>query len=204
MKKENIKYIFLASLALYFIPCVLIAAAFLLSRILPGFIMALAYVIAAAIFPYQFGKKLSSFKKLSPPKSPVLTWLPAFIPVMLTPIVCLIVLSFDFSDKTLCAVLVPRMWSIIFYTPHMSEHAYMHALEDRDLPTIAFAFLPQMLFEIIYGFLFVLGEFRERQTEYGKSEVKYAVIFGIYIAVSAALILAYSNYAGISYIQLEY
>lgn len=67
--------------------------------ILPSIIIWAAYIAAKAIFSFQFGKRVSLFKGLQPLKSPVLTWLPAFIPAALTPIVCLIAVSNDFRHN---------------------------------------------------------------------------------------------------------
>lgn len=195
MKNENMRYLIISTFALYLAPSLIFVAGVILSTVFQMLAFVLILVGIAA-FPFLFGRSLASSYKIHTPQSLALTYFPAFIPALVVPVLCLFTALFDLSNPFFY---MPNWWSWIHYIDSIEVYSWGEIREDYRFYSIAYIYLPQIGFDLLYGLLYVFGiRFGERgqNAKHDKLQIKYIVIFAVYFAVSIAAIILYSNHIG--------
>lgn len=201
MKKENIKYLVISTIALYIAPSLIIAAGFILAAILhklasvliPFGIAAFLFSFCIAAFSFLFGRKLASSNKIQTPQSLAMTYIPAFIPAAVVPILCFVTMFSNWDELEMFFIYMPNLWSYYYLADMAAKYPWSYS--------IVFIYLPQIGFDILYGLLYILGiRFGERvqNVKHDKLKIGHIIIFAAYFIVSIIAILLYSRY-GIIY-----
>ena len=203
MKKENIKYLIISTFALYLAPSLIFVAGVILSTVFQ--MLAFVFIIVGiATFPFLFGRGISSSYKIQTPQSLALTYIPAFIPALVVPLLCLITAVFDLSNIFLY---MPNFWSWVHYIDSTDVYYWGELREGYRFYSIDYIYLPQIGFDFLYGLLYVFGiRFGEKgqNVNHDKLQTKYIVIFAVYFIASIAAIILYSNHIGNGFVDYTY
>lgn len=196
MKKENIKYFIIATLALYLAPSLITFAVLAVNSTIS---VAHLFIIPTLIstFAFAFGSLFPSWNKISEPESRAALYSPAFMPAIILPVVCLLAEIFSKYETLQCILLLPNLWSI-----------YFNALRDvEDLKiTMCSIYLPAFGFDVLYGLFFVWGE-RSAAKKWGikrdKFKVKYIAVLAAYFAVFCGAVGYYDYYREITVVTVD-
>lgn len=203
MKNENMRYFIISAFALYLAPSLIFVAGVILSTVFQ--MLAFVFMLAGmAAFPFLFGRSLASSYKIHTPQNLALTYLPAFIPGLVVPILCLITAVSDLSS---IFIYMPNLWSWIHYMDSTDVYYWGELREGYRFYSIAYIYLPQIGFDFLYGLLYVFGiRFGERgqNVKHDKLKIKYIVIFAVYFIASIAVIILYSNHIGNGFVDYTY
>lgn len=177
MKKENIKYFVIASLVMLFVPSVITFLVFWNG--LNGWAMP----VAVFIFAFVFGRLFPSWEKIDEPDSRTALYAPAFIHVLILPLIY-IALLLSKHEAVQIIISLPYLWSSAFL--------FIFDLGSSDTRTYILFWASSVL----YGLFFVLGE-RSATQKWGikreKFKVKYIAVLAVYFAVFCGGV-AYHDY----------
>lgn len=192
MKKENIKYFVIATVVMYLAPSLITFATVFVS----GGILSLAhlFIIPAliSVFAFVFGRLFPSWEKIDEPESRAALYLPAFIPALLLPFVCILYELLAEYETARWITLLPNLWSIFYFvnTDIAEKNTSLYGM-----------YLPSFGFDILYGLFFVWGECsaaKKRGIKRDKFKVKYIAVLAVYFAVFCGGIAYYGYYTDLT------
>lgn len=188
MEKENIKYFVIATLAMYFVPLLIVLLFIFSDSDTLVFIMP----VIVLIFAFVFGRLFPSWDKISEPDSRAALYAPAFIPALLLPVTFILEEMLSECGDVLIIIALPYFWS-----------ASLLLIFDlsNNLPAIYIGFL---ISNIMYGLFFVWGE-RSAAKKWGikrdKFNAKYITALAVYFVLFSGGIGYYDYYKELTAVE---
>lgn len=187
MKKENIKYFVIASIVMLFVPSVITFLIFWNG--MNGWAMP----VMVFIFAFVFGRLFPSWEKINEPDSRAALYAPAFIHVLILPVIYIAILLSE-REAVQIIISLPYLWSTAFL--------YFFDLGSSDTRTFILFFASN----ILYGLFFVWGE-RSAAKKWGikreKIKVKYIAVLAVYFAVFCGGVAYYDYYKELTSITVK-
>lgn len=188
MKKENIRYFVIASLVMYFVPAVITFLA------LWNSFYGLAMPVLVFIFAFVFGRLFPSWEKIDEPDSRAALYAPAFIHVLILPVMYILVELFSEHEGVQIVMFLPYLWS--------SGFLYIFNFGSSDTLT----FIVFLVSDVLYGLFFVWGE-RSAAKKWGikrdKFRTKYIAVLAVYFAVFCGGVAYYDYYSELTSITAK-
>lgn len=189
MKKENIKYFVIASLAMYLAPAAIWVLIICINSVFSLFITP----VVVFIFAFVFGRIFPLWKKISEPDSRAALYAPAFIPAIILPFICVLSEMLSRYVFMQAIAMLPYIWSTAF--------VLCFEIGGSDIGGSMAAYIIFMLCDILYGLFFVLGErsaAKKRGIKRDKFKTKYIAVLAVYFAVFCGGIAYYDYYQDIT------